>query len=151
MGWTFSSDMPSLCYAYPYVLHRLPRSKLLFANTGHNWNVLCRLFHQTNIHKAVAHPYGQGCITVGSESVHLELFILGKGWAAWARSRAGGKGSKHKPRHGQTTTANLPTIAENVLLNKKLYLEVTECQSFLCISPELEAQIFLKSTPRLVI
>lgn len=38
------------------------------------------LFNETNMHEAVAHPNQSGCMMMfGSESVHLELFILGKG------------------------------------------------------------------------
>lgn len=79
---------------------------------------------------------------LGSESVHLELFILGKGWSAGAKSWAAGKGCKHKPRHGQTIIANLPKITVNVLLNQKIFFKVTEHQPFLWTSLELEAQIF---------
>ena len=42
-GWTFSSDVPSPCYAYLYALHRLLHSDLLSAKQKAPGTAICNV------------------------------------------------------------------------------------------------------------
>lgn len=86
-GLEFLCDVPSPCCTYPCAQCRLLCSNLLSAKQKAPAQLFVTqlnsprgLFNETNMHEAVAHPSQSGCMMMfGSESVHLELFILGKG------------------------------------------------------------------------
>lgn len=88
MGWSFSVTCPPrAAHIHPCAQRRLLCSNLLSAKQKAPAQLFVTqlnpprgLFNETNVHEAVAHPNQSGCMMMfGSESVHLELFILGKG------------------------------------------------------------------------
>lgn len=99
-GLELPCDVPSPCCTYPCAQCRLLSSNSLSAEQKAPAQLFVTqlnpprgLFNETSMHEAVAHPSQSGCMTMlSSDSVHLELFILGKGWSSWAGSWAAGKG-----------------------------------------------------------